>query len=214
MCDIQRKLVPFFENAVTCASVLTILTITFDRYRVYFFIRMCRKLLKHMYFLETVNDNDSDSTVRGRRQVVFMLLMVVILFFVCVLPQRILGLWLIHASKEQLLSLTLEGYLNLVTFSRILLYMNSAMNPIIYSCVSTKFRQAFKEILTTKKTRPLKQVSSLTTRSRSSEHNRRRQTEETETIAIKKTEFDDKDNTQVQPFLAMVETEKKDKRNI
>lgn len=162
-----------------------------------------------MYFLEKINDNDSESTIRGRRQVVLMLFMVVILFFLCVLPQRILGLWLIYASKEQLLNLTLEGYLNLVTFSRILLYMNSAINPIIYSCVSTKFRDAFKEILSTKNSKPLNPMYTMTTRSRSCDHSRRRHTEETETIAVfKGSDYEDKESAHIQPFLAMVKTDK------
>ncbi len=43
--------------------------------------------------------------------------------------------------------LGLYGMMSLVLFGRIMLYMNSAGNPILYNMLSTKFRKAFKKAL-------------------------------------------------------------------
>lgn len=225
---IAGKCVPFVENLVSLASVLTILVITYDRYRgvchplsvrsfwtklrvptiifivwllaglaslpvifiaiyrdsnffdgtpikvcrmpinstwkiayilgifVVFFIvilailsvlifRMCKKLLWHAQFLEDRAEQDSEKTVTGRRRIVFMLIIVIVTFFLCLLPQRIVGIWIIFADHGALYALGLEGYLNLITFPRVLMYISSATNPIIYNIMSTKFKSALKD---------------------------------------------------------------------
>lgn len=77
---------------------------------------------------------------RTRKQVVRMLMAVWIMFFVCLLPYRILGTWVIFARPEQIQSLGRDMY-NYITYScRILLYVNSTTNPIIYNVVSSRFR--------------------------------------------------------------------------
>lgn len=40
-----------------------------------------------------------------------------------------------------------ETILNLMQLARLMVYVNSAGNPIIYSLVSTKFRRAFARVL-------------------------------------------------------------------
>ncbi|XP_011412954.3 QRFP-like peptide receptor [Magallana gigas] len=226
--EFMCKCVPFVENLVSLASVLTILVITYDRYRgvchplsvrsfwtklrvptiifivwllaglaslpvifiaiyrdsnffdgtpikvcrmpinstwkiayilgifVVFFIvilailsvlifRMCKKLLWHAQFLEDRAEQDSEKTVTGRRRIVFMLIIVIVTFFLCLLPQRIVGIWIIFADHGALYALGLEGYLNLITFPRVLMYISSATNPIIYNIMSTKFKSALKD---------------------------------------------------------------------
>lgn len=80
---------------------------------------------------------------RDRRQVVIILISVIVLFFVCLLPVRILTVWKVYTPTANIEALGLEGYLNLIWFVRIMMYINSAGNPIIYNMVSTKFRTAF-----------------------------------------------------------------------
>lgn len=85
---------------------------------------------------------------QNRRQLVVMLVGIIILFFVCLLPFRILAFWLIFGASDRVLdNLGLEPFLNLLYFCRLLVYVNSAGNPIIYNIVSTKFRRAFQRVL-------------------------------------------------------------------
>lgn len=80
---------------------------------------------------------------KARKQVVLMLGAVVLSFFLCLLPFRVLTLWIILSSDQAVFSVGVERYYNLLYFSRIMLYLNSAINPILYNLMSTKFRKGF-----------------------------------------------------------------------
>ncbi len=86
-------------------------------------------------------------TTISRKKVIHMLMIVIVVFFICLLPIRIVTLWFVYSSVESKEDLGLEGWLNLITFARIMLYANSAINPVIYNIVSTKFREAFMRTL-------------------------------------------------------------------
>lgn len=58
--------------------------------------------------------------------------------------------WLLIANDEQVHSLGMETYYNLSYFGRILIYLHSAINPIAYNLISTKFRRAFSAFLLNK----------------------------------------------------------------
>lgn len=66
-----------------------------------------------------------------------MLGAVVVSFFVCLLPFRLLTL--IEDSE----GISPEIYIMLVNFCRIMVYLNSAVNPILYNLMSSKFRNGF-----------------------------------------------------------------------
>ena len=72
-------------------------------------------------------------THRSRKQCVRMLIFIIILFFVSLCPIRVVSLWQIFTSVENIEKLGLEGYLNVISFARIMMYLNSSMNPVIYS---------------------------------------------------------------------------------
>ncbi|KAI8045280.1 neuromedin-U receptor 1 isoform X3 [Drosophila gunungcola] len=91
----------------------------------------------------------SNGMRKHRKQVIFMLVAVVSSFFVCLLPFRAFTLWVILASAEDVESLGIAGYYNLLYFSRFMLYLNSAMNPILYNLMSSKFRSGFWRLLLT-----------------------------------------------------------------
>ncbi|KAI1303099.1 Thyrotropin-releasing hormone receptor [Halotydeus destructor] len=89
--------------------------------------------------------------MRARRQVVLMLAAVVACFFICLLPFRLLTIWLIFSTPDQISSLGMEAYYTLLYACRIMLYLNSAVNPILYNLISSKFRDAFMTVLCCKR---------------------------------------------------------------
>jgi hypothetical protein len=108
-------------------------------------------------------DVNSASAQKTRRQVVYMLISIKVLFFVCMLPFRVFSIFLIYTPTKRLEDLGLEGYLNILCFCRIMFYMNSAGNPIMYNVLSTKFREAFKRALGCAKDKRLERRLTLST---------------------------------------------------
>lgn len=82
------------------------------------------------------------SVARSRRQVIFMLAAVVICFFLCLLPFRLFTLWLLLVSEDDIRALSMERFYNLLYFCRVMIYVNSMLNPLLYAVVSSKFRLA------------------------------------------------------------------------
>lgn len=80
---------------------------------------------------------------RARKQVILMLGTVVLCFFLCLMPYRLLALWIIITPHEIMQEVSPEKFYNLLYFSRIMLYINSAVNPILYNLMSSKFRIGF-----------------------------------------------------------------------
>uniref|UniRef100_A0A671M5P8 Thyrotropin-releasing hormone receptor n=1 Tax=Sinocyclocheilus anshuiensis TaxID=1608454 RepID=A0A671M5P8_9TELE len=81
----------------------------------------------------------SSTTAASRRQVTKMLAVVVILFAV---------LWMPYRSLVVVNSFLQEAYLDtwFLLFCRTCVYLNSAINPLIYNAMSQKFRAAFRRL--------------------------------------------------------------------
>nr|XP_045584482.1 growth hormone secretagogue receptor type 1-like [Procambarus clarkii] len=101
---------------------------------------IARQLLVDTFELTHKKENPQ---MRARRQVVVMLATVVLFFFLCLLPMRVFYLWILTVTRESITSLGIEGYYNLLYFCRVMYYINSSINPILYNMTSTKFRTAF-----------------------------------------------------------------------
>lgn len=95
-----------------------------------------------------VAPNTNRAALRYRRQVVLMLGTVVVSFFMCLLPFRALILWIILAPPDYNIMelIGVENFYLLLFFSRIMLYINSALNPILYNLMSSKFRDGFRRL--------------------------------------------------------------------
>ncbi|CAH2059652.1 unnamed protein product, partial [Iphiclides podalirius] len=93
------------------------------------------------------NSNNGGNVLRYRKQVILMLGTVVLSFFVCLLPFKALTLWIIVFPPETIMSLGIDGYYILLYFCRVMLYLNSAINPILYNLMSSKFRDGFVKLL-------------------------------------------------------------------
>ncbi|KAG7175589.1 Thyrotropin-releasing hormone receptor-like 1 [Homarus americanus] len=111
---------------------------------------IARQLLVDTYELTHKKENPQ---MRARRQVVVMLATVVLFFFLCILPMRVLYFWIMTVPNETVTSLGIEGYYNLLYFCRIMYYINSSINPILYNMTSTKFRTAFRRVFRGKRGR-------------------------------------------------------------
>lgn len=83
---------------------------------------------------------------RARRQVVVMMATVVFFYFLCLLPIRVFFLWIIVVPKEDKAILGIDGFYNILYFCRVMFYINSSINPILYNMTSTKFRTAFRRV--------------------------------------------------------------------
>lgn len=83
------------------------------------------------------------ANARARKQVVLMLGTVVMSFFICLLPFRIFTIIIIFMSTETFSKLGFENYLIVLLVCRTMLYLNSAINPILYNLMSSKFRDGF-----------------------------------------------------------------------
>uniref|UniRef100_A0A3Q3RIN3 Thyrotropin-releasing hormone receptor n=1 Tax=Mastacembelus armatus TaxID=205130 RepID=A0A3Q3RIN3_9TELE len=83
--------------------------------------------------------SSSGTTAASRRQVTKMLAVVVILFAL---------LWMPYRTLVVVNSFLDKAYLDtwFLLFCRLCIYLNSAINPIIYNAMSQKFRAAFKKL--------------------------------------------------------------------
>ncbi|XP_022797332.1 neuropeptide FF receptor 1-like [Stylophora pistillata] len=80
-----------------------------------------------------------DSRQNEARRVVRMLVVVTILFAVCVLPNNIMWLWLDFGNGGEY-----EHFWDLVAVTNIMLFANSAANPIAYTFCNENFRHEFR----------------------------------------------------------------------
>ncbi|OQV22128.1 putative Thyrotropin-releasing hormone receptor [Hypsibius exemplaris] len=88
----------------------------------------------------SIGSDRARKIVRSRIQVVRMLGLVVLLFAVLSLPYRGLMVYNCFAGKP---------WLNLwyLLFAKSCIYLNSAINPLLYNFMSTRFRMAFRGML-------------------------------------------------------------------
>lgn len=84
-------------------------------------------------------------------------------FFVCLLPFRMFTLWIIIASDETFLKMEIDTYYSTLYFCRIMWYLNSAINPILYNLMSSKFRRGFLKICVSNRTKKKKLIGTFNT---------------------------------------------------
>ncbi|XP_053946247.1 G-protein coupled receptor 39-like, partial [Anastrepha ludens] len=94
-----------------------------------------------------IRPSKPELSLKARKQVVLMLGAVVLSFFLCLLPFRMLTMWIILSSEQTFFDIGIERYYSLLYFCRIMFYLNSAINPILYNLMSTKFRKGFLRLI-------------------------------------------------------------------
>ena len=96
---------------------------------------ICNRLVVQSCDPKISGNPRSQSTLRSRRQVVIMLVIVATLFFVCLLPFKVFSLWTIYTPPGDIEKLGIEAYYNLLYFARIMHYINSSIKS---HCVQSR----------------------------------------------------------------------------
>ncbi|XP_014772633.1 orexin receptor type 2 [Octopus bimaculoides] len=94
----------------------------------------------HRLMAENRNPN-TNAQLQTRRKAAKMLITVVIVFGICNLPVHILNIVRYANISNNLKAISIFSLI-----SRLLCYVNSAINPIIYNFMSAKFRKEFKSV--------------------------------------------------------------------
>ena len=87
--------------------------------------------------------------IRLRRKLIFMLIIVIVAFYVCLFPLKIWNLiFMFYGHKDafrEVIKLKIYWFINITV--RILFYINSSINPLLYNWLSAKFRFNFKKLI-------------------------------------------------------------------
>ncbi|XP_046576866.1 gastrin/cholecystokinin type B receptor-like [Haliotis rubra] len=137
----QSIVLPWQKGYIVCLCVV-FFTLPFVVLGILYLI-IARALVREFRFSDKLDEQRCHSKNKARRRVVIMLVIITLLFFFFHLPFRTVGMWMIFASPAKVRALGFEGFWNLLCFARIMFYLNSCTNPIVYSLISTKFRRAF-----------------------------------------------------------------------
>ncbi|XP_046433996.1 growth hormone secretagogue receptor type 1 isoform X2 [Neodiprion pinetum] len=146
MCETQM-------NSSAKVAFMLVLTILFFVLPLFLLLGLYLVIVRHLVKDSSTTSSCGESyQARARRQVVLMLLTVVFSFFVCLAPFRLLTLFVV-LSPDGALDLGMEAYYNLLYFGRIMFYLNSAINPILYNLMSSRFRIGFLKLCGIRKPR-------------------------------------------------------------
>ena len=96
---------------------------------------------------------NGQAEIKGnRRKTIALLITVVVVFLICLLPYRTLVL-LVSISPDTFISIVGDScFSKIFEMMHILSLLHSALNPLMYSFVSTKFSKAFRTLLSVNKT--------------------------------------------------------------
>ncbi|XP_020290574.1 growth hormone secretagogue receptor type 1 isoform X2 [Pseudomyrmex gracilis] len=149
---------PASTTWMTCFLVTTI--VGFFVLPLFILIFLYTVIAKHLMANPTISRGPANNLLKYRKQVVMMLGTVVLCFFLCLLPFRAFTLWIIIVPPKMVVSLGIESYYSLLYFCRVMIYVNSAINPIVYNAMSSKFRENFLKLCCLKRTKRKKKKTS------------------------------------------------------
>ncbi|XP_078041829.1 ecdysis triggering hormone receptor isoform X3 [Augochlora pura] len=148
--DQDKNIVPVcLTMADTTATVVFFLLLVILFYLVPLLILLILYgvIIKHLMPDRSAASNTSDSYhARAKRHVITMLMAVVGSFFLCLTPYRILILFIIVSPAEKIAAVNQDAFFALLNFSRIMCYIHSAVDPVLYNLMSTKFRKGFVQL--------------------------------------------------------------------
>ena len=101
-------------------------------------------------FLTRINTKRKTKRI-NEKHIIMLLIVMILLIALCHLPYRVFSIWASMATKEDLRRLGMVRYFNIVIFCRVTFYINSALNPIFYQIISSKFRSSIRLFFRTHK---------------------------------------------------------------
>ena len=109
--------------------------------------RIIRGLHKSMKSIQGKVSARKERSANTRNQVARMLVINGIVFFLCLAPFELMSLFYMIADLRGGIYLApREVIIIMLYFARAMSYLNSAVNPIIYTALSVKYREAFKHV--------------------------------------------------------------------
>ena len=125
--------------------------------RVFHGVVSCLFLLVFVIFLHYINRmtlalsrnnrRNRDKTIVGNRKTITLLIVVAITLSVCLLPHHVLSILTAFDPDIFIRHIGYDHFSKVFEFLQILVFLNSALNPIIYNFTSSKFNVAFKELI-------------------------------------------------------------------
>ena len=89
-----------------------------------------------------INAKSEVKRIERNKKTLKMLISVVLLYAICLLPNQVAWLWIEFGSGT-----TFKHIENLLTFSSLLVYVNSSVNPLLYAGMNNEFRKGFRKVL-------------------------------------------------------------------
>lgn len=108
--------------------------------------RIIRGLHKSMKSTQAKMSARKERDARTRNQVAKMLVINGVVFFVCLAPFELMSLFYMIAEIRREHLAPTELIIIMLYISRAMSYLNSAINPIIYTALSVRYREAFKHV--------------------------------------------------------------------
>ncbi|XP_038063050.1 neuropeptides capa receptor-like [Patiria miniata] len=85
--------------------------------------------------------------IRQRNQIAVMLIVNGAVFFICLAPFEMISLFymIAYSREEPVFILPADTRQSLTSSARLLAYINAAINPFVYTCMSAQYRDAFRQ---------------------------------------------------------------------
>ncbi|KAB7507088.1 Allatostatin-A receptor [Armadillidium nasatum] len=99
-------------------------------------------ILQRLWSQSAPGGTRSAESLRGKKRVTRMVVIVVVTFIICWLPIQVV---LLLKSLDMYDMTTFKVFVQI--FGQVLAYMNSCINPILYAFLSEPFRKAFRKVI-------------------------------------------------------------------
>lgn len=107
----------------------------------YLLVILYSTLAYHLIEKQILKYYTSKKFVVNHFNVARLLCTVIIIFCSCLLPFRIMVLWILFSPLHKVIEIGLDKYFLILYLTRILIYLNSSLNPLIYTLAVTKYRK-------------------------------------------------------------------------
>ena len=120
-----------------------------------FFVALIANTILYIRIVRVLNPKQSPiltsslvSRQSTRNQVAMMLVATGLVFFLCLAPFEIISFLQMLSGSVESLTFSNNRLLGFLQLSRVLMYINSAINSVIYVIASAKYRRAFGQVYT------------------------------------------------------------------